>query len=61
MKISTSWRIVVYRTVLYLSTCPSAVEAVVVEGDSPVGALSEVPRERLRRVGLFGNAALSWW
>jgi hypothetical protein len=51
----------VYRTVPYCLPGPSAVEAAVVEGESPVGRVLAVSRERLRRVGLFGNAALSWW
>ena len=61
MKISTLWRIVVFRNVPYHLARPSAVEAVVVEGESPVGGALVVAREWIRRVGLFGNAALIWW
>ena len=61
MKISTAWRIVVFRTSPYHLARPSAVEAVVEEGESPVGGALVVPREWIRRVGLFGNAALIWW
>ena len=50
-----------YRAGPYCHPGPSAVEAAVVEGENPVGRVLVVPRERTRRVGLFGNAALSWW